>query len=374
MNVGIYTGVPDSLLKNFCDYLYGVYGISKQHMICANEGNCIAFGVGAYLSSKKIPCIYMQNSGIGNAVNPLLSLSSPEVYKIPLVLLIGWRGAPGEKDEPQHVSQGKRTPQMLELMDIPYCIIDANSGISDICGEIGKLNKFLSEGQSIAFLVRKNAFAEDLKYRYYPASITNCTHPERPIREKAMRRIIERYQNDLFIATTGFTSRELFEIRAGLGQGHSQDFLTIGSMGHSSTIALGLALHRDTERVWRLDGDGAALMHMGAMAIIGASGAKQLIHVLFNNEAHESVGGLPTVGGSVNFAKIAEACGYKEAFCIESEENLDEIFPAIDAARHSIFIEIKIKIGLHADLGRPNIKPEVGKDIFMLRVRDGSKS
>jgi phosphonopyruvate decarboxylase len=371
LNIGAYAGVPDSVLKHFCDYLYGAYGISKQHLICANEGNCIAFGVGAYLATGKIPCVYMQNSGLGNAVNPLLSLSSPEVYRIPLMLLVGWRGAAGEKDEPQHISQGRRTSQMLELIDIPYETIDGTCGISDVREKVKKLNPRLSEGQSVAFLVKKNVFLSKGDSVCGPRNgiAENTCTPPHLIREKALRRILERYPKDLFVATTGVTSRELFEMRDSLGQGHSNDFLNVGAMGHASAIALGLALHHSAERVWCLDGDGAALMHMGAMAVIGANAAKNLVHVLFNNEAHESVGGLPTVGGSADFVKTARACGYEKALRVESEDDLSGAFRVVDTSPGLIFMEIKIKIGSRADLGRPNLAPTAGKEAFINRIR-----
>jgi phosphonopyruvate decarboxylase len=313
----------------------------------------------------------MQNSGIGNAVNPLLSLSSLEVYRVPLLLLIGWRGAVGETDEPQHMSQGKRTPQMLDLLDIPYQILDESSSISDIRNEVKELNEHLSKKRSIAFLVKKNAFSSDYASAYCSERTAekNARHTRPLLRERALRRILERYPNDLFVATTGLTSRELFEMRDKFGQGHANDFLNVGAMGHASTIALGLALHHETERIWCLDGDGAALMHMGAMAVIGASRTANLIHVLFNNEAHESVGGLPTVGGRADFAKIAKACGYERVFRIEKEEELDEAFHAVDASRGLAFIEIKIRIGSRADLGRPKLSPSDGKEAFIGRVR-----
>jgi phosphonopyruvate decarboxylase len=369
LNVGMYAGVPDSLLKHFCNYLYSTYGIGPQNMICVNEGSGIAYSAGAYLASGKIPCVFMQNSGLGNAVNPLLSLVSPRVYRIPLVLIIGWRGEPGEKDEPQHHAQGEVTEQLLELLQIPHVIIDKNSTMPEIIGLTRGFSGILNQEKAVAFLVKKNAFTAHEK----PHSASQNTL----IRETFLYKIAERYPHDLFIATTGVTSRELFEVRERLGQSHTHDFLTVGSMGHASAIALGAAQSMENKtaiRIWCLDGDGALLMHMGAMAMIGSSGVKNFVHVLLNNEAHESVGGLPTAGGMVDFLRIAEGCGYEIALRVSKMEDLSSVFSAIESARRLAFIEVKIRTGTRPELGRPTISPEDGKNAFRKEILLSQKS
>jgi phosphonopyruvate decarboxylase len=363
LNVGMYAGVPDSLLKHFCDYLYNTYGIGPQNMICVNEGSSIAYSSGAYLTSGRIPCVFMQNSGLGNAVNPLLSLSSPQVYRIPVVLIIGWRGAPGEKDEPQHHAQGEVTEQLLELLQIPYVIIDKNSTMPEIISLTHRFSGILNQEKAVAFLVKKDTFIAHVK----PHSTSQNTL----IRETFLYKIAERYPNDLFIATTGVTSRELFEVREQLGQSHAHDFLTVGSMGHASAIALGVAQFMENKaaiRIWCLDGDGAALMHMGTMAMIGSSSVKNFVHVLLNNESHESVGGFPTVGGMVDFLQIAEGCGYEIALRVSDPKDLSTVFSAIESAQRLVFIEVKIRTGTRPELGRPTISLQGSKNAFRREV------
>jgi phosphonopyruvate decarboxylase len=360
LGVGLYTGVPDTVLRPFCNYLYEAYGISAQNMICVNEGSSIAYGSGAYLAGGKIACVFMQNSGLGNAVNPLLSLAAPEVYRVPLVLLIGWRGAPGENDEPQHISQGRKTEEMLRMMRIPYLILDENSGMADLAQQASEFAGLLREGYCVAFLAKKNAFANDGGLDSNETGL-RATGPDKLNREMVLQKIAERYAGDYFVATTGLTSRELYEVREKLVQGHDHDFLTVGSMGHASAIALGAALHLNPgghRRIWCLDGDGAALMHLGAMATIGTSAVGDFIHVLLNNEAHESVGGLPTAGGKVDFLRIAEGCGYDLARRARSEDELRAVFSEIEAAAGRLFfLEIKTGMGSRRNLGRPAQSP-----------------
>lgn len=315
--IGIFAGVPDSLLKNFCAYVHDHSG-EQEHIITANEGNAVALAAGYHLATGKVAAVYMQNSGLGNTVNPLTSLTDPEVYSIPLLLIIGWRGEPGVKDKPQHVKQGRITPGQLKLLEIPNWILQADSDLETVLNEV--FAKIQNTNAPAALLIRKGTFT-DYKSRQKPDQVGLIK------REDALRELMAlASDDDLIVSTTGKTSREVFELRAERGE-PQRDFLTVGSMGHTSSIALGVALGNPKRRVICLDGDGSALMHLGAIPIIGSLKPRNLIHVLLNNAAHESVGGQPTVAGKMDFAAICKACGYqgyKFATDIESLKTLLE--------------------------------------------------
>ena len=362
LQADFYTGVPDSQLKALCNYLHERYGADKtHHVIAANEGNAVAIAAGYHLATGKTPVVYMQNSGEGNAVNPLASLMHPEVYAIPAILIIGWRGEPGVKDEPQHVFQGKITTGLLELMGIPYLVIGAETGEAEVAKAMEGFRAVLDKGGQAAFVIRKDALTYEGKPVYQNSHSLS--------REDAVRCIAEAAAGDLIVSTTGKTSRELFEIREQRGEGHEKDFLTVGSMGHSSSIALGIALQRPEKRIWCIDGDGAALMHMGAMAVAGTTGCGNLIHVLINNEAHESVGGLPTAGDQVDFVAVAKACGYARTVSVADEAALREALSGAAAGRESCFIEVKCAIGSREDLGRPTQSTIENKNAFISYLR-----
>ena len=283
-----YTGVPDSQLKALCDYLMSVYGIDpKHHIIAANEGNCTALAAGYHLATGKTPVVYMQNSGEGNIINPAISLLNDMVYRIPVVFIIGWRGEPGIHDEPQHIYQGEVTLKLLEDIGIQTFVIDKDTTDEEIVVAMEDFKNVLAAGKDVAFVIRKGALSYDGKIEYKNDNIMN--------RESIIQHIVNISGEDPVISTTGKASRELFEIRAVNGQSHKYDFLTVGSMGHSSSIALGIAMNKPNTKLWCVDGDGAVLMHMGAMAVIGANTPKNLVHVVINNGAHETVGGMPTV-------------------------------------------------------------------------------
>lgn len=353
-----YTGVPDSQLKALCDYLMDYYGIDpRYHVIAANEGNASALAAGYYLSTGKIPVVYMQNSGIGNTINPVSSLLNDRVYGIPCIFIVGWRGEPGVHDEPQHIYQGKVTLTLLEDMDICTFIIRKETTEKELEVAMDRFRYLLTMNKQVAFVVQRDALQFDKKVIY--KNDYNMT------REDIIRHLCRVTGTDIIVSTTGKASRELFEIREANGQGHEHDFLTVGSMGHSSSIALGIALQLPDKKVWILDGDGAAIMHMGAMAVIGASKPKNIVHFLINNEAHESVGGMPTVGGKIDMIKIAEGCGYPYAVYVNSFDELDEVLFAAKNRNMLTFIMIKCAIGARADLGRPTITARENKDRFM---------
>lgn len=357
-----YTGVPDSQLKALCNYLFNTYGISPQHhIVAANEGNCTALAAGYHLATGKIPVVYMQNSGEGNVINPVASLLSDQVYGIPVVFVIGWRGEPGIHDEPQHIYQGAVTLKLLEDMNIRSFVIEKDTDDEAVAQAMESFRSDLSNGKSVAFVVRKGALDYDGKPAY--------KNDHSMLREEAIRHIVKVTGDDPIVSTTGKASRELFETRVSNEQGHQYDFLTVGSMGHSSSIALGIALHKKNAKIWCVDGDGAALMHMGAMATIGANQPQNLVHIVINNEAHESVGGMPTVSNKIDLVAIAKACGYPHAIVVDSFEALDKALLAAKDRNELSFIEVKCAIGARSDLGRPTTSAMENKQNFMKYLR-----
>lgn len=353
-----YTGVPDSQLKALCDYLMVTYGIDPHHhVIAANEGNCTALAAGYHLATGKIPVVYMQNSGEGNIINPVASLLNDKVYAIPVVFVIGWRGEPGIHDEPQHIYQGEVTIKLLEDMGISTFIIGKDTTDNDVEGAMICFREVLNQGKDVAFVIRKGALTDAHKVEY-----KNDNHMAR---EKIIQHIVKASNEDPIVSTTGKASRELFEIRVANGQNHKYDFLTVGSMGHSSTIALGVAINKPETRIWCVDGDGAVLMHMGAIAVLGANKPKNLIHVVINNGAHETVGGMPTVAAKIDLVAIAKACGYPNAVSVDNFDNLDKELEAAKGRNELSLIEVKCSIGAREDLGRPTTKALENKRNFM---------
>ena len=299
-----YTGVPDSQLKALCNYLMNTYGIDeKHHIIAANEGNCAALAAGYHLATGNVPVVYMQNSGEGNIINPVASLLNDQVYAIPAIFVIGWRGEPGIHDEPQHIYQGKITCDLLDLMDIENFVIDKDTTVEELEGVMVQYRQVLEKGKNVAFVVRKNAleYGEKVEYK----------NDNDMVREEIIAHIVDATGEDPIVSTTGKASRELFENRTDSNRSHKYDFLTVGSMGHSSSIALGVAINKPDKRIWCVDGDGAVLMHMGSMALVGNVNPDNFVHIVINNGAHETVGGMPTVATSMDLVAIAKACGYK---------------------------------------------------------------
>ena len=352
-----YTGVPDSQLRALCDYLVDTYGSdAKHHIIAANEGNAVALASGYHLATGKIPVVYMQNSGEGNIINPVASLTSPDVYAIPMVFIVGWRGEPGIHDEPQHVYQGKVTLRLLDDMDIPSFVIRTDTTDQQVEEVMEEYRNILAQGRSVAFVVCKGALTCDHKVQYHNDNTMQ--------REEIIRHIVDATGNDPIVSTTGKASRELFEIREANDQGHGCDFLTVGSMGHSSSIALGIALHHPG-KIWCVDGDGAVLMHMGSMAVIGANHPDNLVHIVINNGAHETVGGMPTVASQLNLPAIARGCGYPNAVSVDNFKDLDAELAKAKSRSELTMIEVKCAIGSRADLGRPTTTPIENKQAFM---------
>jgi len=353
--VDFFTGVPDSLLKNICAY---IMDHADNHVIAANEGGAVALAVGHYLTSSRLALVYMQNSGQGNAVNPLASLSDSAVYGIPMLLLIGWRGEPGIKDEPQHVKQGEITLKLLEVLGIPYDILPTVQEDAVKCID-EKLNWSKQNNAPSALVVKKGTFAE---YNLAGSRVNSA----KITREKAVQLVTQELMpSDIVVATTGKISRELYEYRDQSGDDHSKDFLTVGSMGHASQIALGIALDKRCRKVFCFDGDGAVIMHMGAFAITGSSNAVNFKHIIFNNGAHDSVGGQPTVGLDISFTKIASACGYKTVLQAISADDITEKMQQLKIVEGPALLEIRVQKGARSDLGRPKTSPQENKRSFM---------
>lgn len=353
-----YTGVPDSQLKALCDYLMSEYGINqKHHIIAANEGNCTALAAGYHLATGKVPVVYMQNSGEGNIINPVASLLNDKVYAIPVVFIVGWRGEPGIHDEPQHIYQGEVTLKLLEDMGIETCIIGKDTTDEEVVSAMQEFKTVLADGKDVAFVIRKGALSYDGKVKYENINTM--------VREEIIQHIVKASGEDPIVSTTGKASRELFETRVTNGQSHKYDFLTVGSMGHSNSIALGVAINKPDTRVWCIDGDGAVLMHMGSMAVLGANAPKNMIHVIINNGAHETVGGMPTVASNIDLVAIAKACGYPYAVSVDSFEALDAELEAAKARNELTLIETKCSIGARDNLGRPTTTALENKQNFM---------
>ena len=363
LGADFYAGVPDSQLKALCNYLMNTYGIdTRHHIIAANEGNCAALAAGYHLATGKVPVVYMQNSGEGNIINPVASLLNDKVYAIPVIFVVGWRGEPGVHDEPQHIYQGEVTVKLLEDMDIRTFILGKETTEEELTEVMTAFRKDLDAGKNVAFVVRKGALTYDGKVKYK----NNHTM----IREDIIRHIVQVSGEDPIVSTTGKASRELFEIREANGQSHQYDFLTVGSMGHSSSIALGIAVRKPEQKIWCVDGDGAVLMHMGAMAVLGAAHPDNLVHIVINNGAHETVGGMPTAAARIDLPAIAKACGYSYAVCVDTFERLDQELQDAKKRNALSLIEVKCSIGARDDLGRPTTTARENKERFMEYLRE----
>lgn len=355
--IDFYAGVPDSLLKNLCAYITD-HADDHHNIIAANEGGAIGLAAGHYLATGKPACVYMQNSGEGNIINPLASLTDRDVYHIPVLLVIGWRGKPGVHDEPQHVKQGKVTSGLLNVMGIDYEVLSKDE--EKAAKQIEKAAKALQNKDVFALVIEKDTF-EDYKLQKVEQNDLTMS------REEAIQTVAAALgEKDCIVSTTGMISRELFEYRSAMKQGHERDFLTVGSMGHASQIALGIALAQPERRVWCFDGDGAAIMHMGNMAIVAQKAPKNYVHVVFNNGAHDSVGGQPTVGLHIDLPAVAKAVGYKATIRVDNQAELEKELSTLNATlQGSVLLEIRVKKGNRKDLGRPTTTPIQNKEALM---------
>jgi len=361
--IGFFTGVPDSLLKDICGYISDLTPKNK-HIITTNEGSAIGLAIGYNIATGKTPLIYMQNSGLGNAINPLLSLADPDVYSIPMLLLVGWRGEPGIKDEPQHIKQGKINKKLIESMDIPYFVLSSDSSENYDKTISNAMNIVKTKSCPVILLIKKNTFE---KYEIKNIIKTNYELT----REEAIKNIVNLIDNDdIIISTTGKTSRELFEYRKKIGDNNDKDFLTVGGMGHANQIALGIALAKPEKNIYCFDGDGAILMHCGSMGIIGNQQPHNFKHIIFNNGSHDSVGGQPTIALNIEIDKIALGFKYNKVFKVSTLKELNQMFEEFKQADGPCLLEIMVNKGARKELGRPTISPIDNKKKFMKKLRD----
>lgn len=359
--VGFFAGVPDSLLKDICAYISD-HAPESDHVIAANEGGALALAAGHYLATGRPGLVYLQNSGLGNLVNPLTSLMDPEVYGMPALLLVGWRGEPGVHDEPQHRMQGRVMCATLDALEIEHAVLpdDPARAIATLSRAVATTKTAL---RPFALIVRKGIFeAYKLKKRSADAYALR--------REDALKLVLDSLvANEVVVSTTGMTSREVFEHREATGGGHARDFLTVGCMGHASQIAMGVAMAKPGRLVYCLDGDGAVLMHMGSLAVIGSSGRDNIRHIVVNNGAHDSVGGQPTVGFAIDLPAIARACGYRWVRAVSSLAEMPGALAELKSAVGPALLEIRVNKGSRSDLGRPTTTTHDNKRDFMAYLR-----
>ena len=355
--VEFFTGVPDSLLKQLCLCIDDNVS-ENHHIIAANEGNAIALAAGYHLGTGKIPLVYMQNSGLGNAVNPLLSLCDPEVYSIPMIIVVGWRGEPGIKDEPQHIKQGKVQLELIKALDLPFEIISKNE--KDLNAKISRGIKLSTrENRPFLFIIKKGTFSD------YNLNIS-LNNKSLMSREQVLDVILDKTPNDfVVVSTTGKTSREIFEIRVRNKVTHQKDFLTVGSMGHCSSIALGIAISNPKKNIICIDGDGSLIMHMGSLSTVGNVNPKNFFHILINNYVHESVGGQQTSSKYIDMKALAIANSYRYVSTVKKLDDLNNELNSLFEKQGPSFLEIIVEPGSRKDLGRPTLKPNENKIIFM---------
>jgi phosphonopyruvate decarboxylase len=360
-NKGIqfYTGVPDSLLKELNNVIL-LNTESKDHIITANEGSAIGVATGYHFATKKIPMVYLQNSGTGNIINPLMSLAHKDVYSIPMLIVIGWRGEPGVKDEPQHIAQGSCMIDLINSLNVTYDILpnnenEANEVLDKALGLIKE------ESRPHILLVKKNTFEKCTE----KVSIVNNYHI---YRKEAIEKLIKFFNKDIILSTTGKISRELLESADEIGMNHDNIFLNVGAMGHVSMISLGIALNTN-KKVLCVDGDGSVIMHMGNLTSIGTIKCNNLVHVVLNNGMHESVGIQPTTAFDVNLSKVAESCGYSYCKQVSNLEDLEKELNFISESNFekAVFLEVLInnKVNYTHELSRPKKSPIERKDKFI---------
>ncbi len=357
MNITTFTGVPDSTLTQFCDGL-NTYQGDIGHYVTANEGAAVGLAIGTYLSTGHPACVYMQNSGEGNIINPLASLANEDVYGVPMLFIIGWRGEPGVHDEPQHVYQGKITLDMLKLMDVSYTVIDADTTDEEMNRILETAGHELAAERQYAIVVKKGTFEKEEKYRWDNGNTL--------IREEVLGELLKMLPRETaIISTTGKISRELYEQSDAIYGDHDNLFMTVGGMGHASMIAFGVASGTPGRRVVCIDGDGAYLMHMGSSAFMACNAPENMVHIVINNMAHESVGGMPTACGQIDISEVAKSLGYRGSYRVRTMEELTGIREVICCEPGPVLIEIMVALGARADLGRPKESAADNKRSFM---------
>ena len=354
--ISFYTGVPDSVLKNLSNHFIKLD--KNKHIISTNEGSAISLAIGHYLSTGKMACVYLQNSGLGNAINPLIAIAHKKVYSIPMLLLIGWRGSPNIKDEPQHKAKGVITRDLLNLIGIQHCVLRNTN-------DLKKLNRIIKVSKKnkkpVACLITKNSLIgfQIIKKNNIDQSALK--------REEVIENLLQNIKNKTnIISTTGFTSRELMQIRSAKNYKKGNDFYMVGGMGHSAMVTLGISLFSKNQTIC-LDGDGSILMHLGSLATAGLFAKKNFKHILLNNNSHESVGGQLTNADRISFEKLVKSLNYKNFFKIENKKELSKKLNIFLKSSGPSFLEIKIKKGSMVNLIRPNNLKKIKKN-FMTKV------
>jgi phosphonopyruvate decarboxylase len=361
--VSLYTGVPDSLLKQLNAYIMAELP-REQHVIAANEGAAVAIAMGHYLRTGAPAMVYLQNSGIGNTINPLLSLADPDVYGTPMVIVVGWRGQPGVKDEPQHVKQGRIMEGLLDALDLPWAVLPHEPAAAEAT-MAEAVKTAMDASTPYVVLVEKGTFADFVAEPPAPRS------EARPSREEALVAMADAVGPDaIIVSTTGMLSRELFEYREREGLPAERDFLTVGGMGHACSIALGISMREPEREVWCFDGDGAFLMHLGSLAVIADHAPASYFHVVFNNGVHDSVGGQPTSISAVDIAATARALGYRYAASTSDLDSISEAVARLRAAGGPALLELKVRPGNRPGIGRPTRTPAESKQAFMAALRE----
>ena len=359
LGISSITGIPDSTLQQFCDYICNDgKNIFDRHIVTENEGASVGIAIGEYLATGFPACVYMQNSGLGNVVNPVTSLANSDVYGIPMLLIVGWRGEPGTQDEPQHKYMVKITLELLTLLNISYAVVDSQTTEAELNSFLQNARNAFADNKQYALVIKRGAFEKENKTTYSNSYLMK--------REQAVDLIVRWLkEDDIVVSTTGKISREMYEKSIAIRGNHTQTFLTVGGMGHANMIAYQIANRKPNQRVICLDGDGAILMHMGSLAVLGQKPANNMVHICLNNEAHESVGGMATGAAGVSYAGIAEKCGYRKVYHVTAEDELQEALAKVRADREMAFLEINVAIGSRDDLGRPKETAEENKTAFM---------
>lgn len=357
MGIDTIAGVPDSTLKQFCDGVQNYQG-AMEHYVTVNEGAAVGVAIGSFLATGRPACVYMQNSGIGNAVNPLASLANGEVYGIPMLFIVGWRGEPGVHDEPQHVFQGKITCELFDTLSVPYQVVDKETTEEELMSVLKRASEVLDKNGQFALIVKKGTFEKAEPFVWENGNALN--------REAVLGEILKVLPRETaIVSTTGKISRELYEQSNQIYGNHDNLFMTVGGMGHASMIALGIAKKRPDKKIVCIDGDGAALMHMGALPFIAAKAPKNFCHIVINNQAHESVGAMPTGCQDTNFAELAKTAGYPAAYRLEALAELARLGEALEKEEGPVLFEIPVSLASRADLGRPKESARENKEGFM---------
>lgn len=362
LDIDFYTGVPDSYLSEFCNYINSCDEMSENHVVAANEGAAVGLAAGRYLATAMPSLVYMQNSGIGNAVNPICSLLKP--YKIPMLFLVGWRGEPGVSDEPQHEFQGLITEELLRCIDVRVITLSKNTSLVEFGNKVKEIAEVLSLGGQVALVCKKGAFDKETDFKY--------SNDNSMARESILEKIITNApENALFVSTTGKLSRELYELREKFGHSHDSDFLIVGSMGHTSMVGAGVASGVKGRPVYILDGDGSILMHMGSLPVVASMGQENVVHFLFNNGAHETVGGMPIAGSDIDFCSLSSSVGYRSSFKAKDEGELAATMDVLLSKniKGPVFFEVLANLEVREDLGRPEKSPEQCRDEFMENIK-----